>query len=63
MSILHLVLKTSANSGTEPLFNSSIANSLAIQRNYVDKLEIIKTVSFFSVPITLKRLHYASMFV
>ena len=43
------------------LLNSSISNSLAIQINYIDILEISKTASL-KLSTTLKRIRYASVF-
>ena len=43
------------------LLNSSISNSLAIQINYIDILEINKTASL-KLSTTLKRIRYASVF-
>ena len=42
------------------LLNSSISNSLAIQINYIDILEINKTASL-KLSTTLKRIRYASV--
>ena len=43
--------------------NFLINNLLAIQRDYVFKLEIIQTISFFLVFFILKSIHQASIFV
>ena len=43
------------------VLNSSISNSLAIQINYIDILEINKTASL-KLSTTLKRIRYASVF-
>ena len=43
------------------LFDSFISNLLAIEKNYVLKLEIIQTKSFLLISIISKRMHYAVM--